>query len=67
MTNVGKGMAIPPGSVHDRGLYLGCMILIAPSGGWGVWAGGGGNTSSGSHRNLIPILPVTPRRQAADV
>lgn len=42
MTNVGKGKAIPPpGSVHDRGLYLGCMILIAPSGGWGcVWGVG---------------------------
>lgn len=31
-------------SVHDRGLYLECVILIALK-----------NTSSGSHHNLIPI------------
>lgn len=31
MTNVGKGKAIFfSSSVHDRGLYLECVILIAP-------------------------------------
>lgn len=46
MTNVGEErLFFFSGSVHDRGLYLECVILIALK----------KNTSSGSHRNLIPI------------
>lgn len=44
MTNVGKERLFFFCSMHDRGLYLESVILIALK-----------NTSSGSHRNLIPI------------
>lgn len=44
MTNVGTERLFFFCRMHDRGLYLECVILIALK-----------NTSLGSHHNLIPI------------